>query len=181
VSNQAQGEILLRKIFKRHQIDEAAIALSKNARELLRSIAGNRWDDVEMVTKDSNFNVYDALTADETGMTALHYLMANEALDEHGLNTIVNILTKSLGHIGYTNAVLDLPNRDGKTPLDLLMQNKNAKLIIDKVNNSHIGASMLSSAYRIDHFFDLKKYDKKITSALEELNPPPQPKKGWWG
>lgn len=179
VSNQAQGEILLRKIFKRHQIDEAAIALSKNARELLRSIAGNRWDDVEMVTKDSNFNVYDALTADETGMTALHYLMASEVLDEHGMNAIVNILTKSLGRIGYTNAVLDLPNRDGKTPLDLLMQNKNAKVIIDKVNDSHIGASALSSAYRMQDFFSIKKYDVKLQENLDKLSSPPQPKKGW--
>jgi hypothetical protein len=181
VSNQAQGEILLRKIFKRHQIDEAPIALSKSARELLQSISENRWGDVEMVTKDSNFNVYDALTADETGMTALHYLMASEALDGHGLNAIVNILTKSLGHIGYTNAVLDLPNRDGKTPLDLLMQNKNAKVIIDKVNDSHIGVGMLSSGYRMQDFFSLKKYDEKLQESLDKLSLPPKPKKGWWG
>ncbi len=182
ISSQSQGEILLRKLFKRHNMDEAPITLSRNARQLLDYTADNKMNDVALLTANKHFNVYDALIPDEKGMTALHYLMANENLNEQGLNAIVNILTKSLSRVtSYGNAVLDIPNRDGKTPLELLMQNKNAKQIIDKVNSSHIGGGLISGSYEVQHFFKVEKYDPKLIEELKGMSTPvAQTKKGGW-
>jgi len=173
-STQTEGATLLRKIYKIHQIDEAPLMLSALGRQILTDIEQQRFSHAMEAT--SKCVVSDVLTPDEKGMTALHYLMMNENLDADGMQTIVNILKSTLGKA--FNSSVDIPNREGKTPLDLLMQNKNTKVMIDFINKSQIRG--YRSNYMVDDFFKLEKYDAKLVEQLKGMSQQiPAAKSGW--
>lgn len=167
-----RGEILMTRLFKRYHQDDRLLMMSQKQHDLITDIKAGRF--AKVATDLNQLPISDMLTPDQTGHTALHYLMS-VANDAHSMKAISIILSKSIG--ATTNSNLNIPNKDGHTPLDLLMANPKAREIIDFVAAQNI-KGYYGGQYLLKDFFDIETHnpDYKAVLAL----PSAAPSRSWW-
>jgi hypothetical protein len=166
VMKKSEGYYLLSKLFKRYGINQIYLTQTPEQQRLLALAQVSDFKALSaIVSKQADFTVGDALAPDEEGMTVLHYLM-KKGHDEHAIEAIAGILQKSIG--SAYNSKLDVQNASGQTPLDLLLENEYANIIIQKINDKGIKSAygFMSGSYHIEHFFDQKMYSGDLIKAV---------------
>lgn len=157
-TTKTEGEYLARKLFKRYGIDLAYLKLTPVQRLMLAQAETRNFRELRGVI--DSVTIHDAIAKDPLGRTTLHYLMENANADDiDSIDAIAIILQKSLG--ATYNTSLDITDRQGKTPLHVLLENPDAARIIGEINKRKISYGYMYGVNEMQHFFrDPSKYTK---------------------
>jgi len=157
-TTKTEGEYLARKLFKRYGIDLAYLKLTPVQRLMLAQAEARNFRELRGIIDSAT--IHDAIAKDPLGRTTLHYLMENANADDlDSIDAIAIILQKSLGATYNTN--LDIADRQGKTPLHVLLENPDAARIIGEINKRKISYGYMYGVNEMQHFFkDPSKYTK---------------------
>ncbi len=167
---QSAGYQLMRNTLRRYGISETLMNQTPSQKSLLDEVKAKNFTNVKNMIAHSAFNFVDALAQDENGATTLHYLL-RDANNDDAMEAITLILQKSIGV--KSNSNLDVQDAWGKTPLDRLLENKNAPHIIAAINEKQIKGygGYLSGSYQFEHFFKISTYNPVVQDKVKELTP----------
>ncbi|MCS5712213.1 ankyrin repeat domain-containing protein [Candidatus Berkiella aquae] len=175
-----KGELLLLNIFKRYHLNDKLVSMTRQQRDLIADIQVGNFEKVANDFGKKLLRFYDAVSFDEQGKTALHYLMELGGADAHSKKAICAILKSSLGTAKLLDANLNIPDADGLTPLDYLMANPHAPAIVKAIADAYIERYPYGGQFKVEDFFDMENHDVAYQDKVK-IAEPQQPKaSGWW-
>ena len=139
-AKKTRGHELLEALFTRYQFPREWLTMTELQVQLLNSCQTKDFAQGLSLLKQST--IEDFLKPDLYGRTSLHYLMEHADCPQ-AYELIIGLLDKA-SHTDNFN--LDIQDHDGNTALHMLMENKNAQVIQEKVKNHIFSSSTTTSS-----------------------------------